>query len=195
MTVSIWVLFFHIVRLYLRLCSPFIFLLFVIIELAKLIIFLKISICRVIDYSILFTREITALLSLIQWKSDSKLLKQQLLDVFWWYSTTGAAGWNCTFLVIFALPIGTPNIWYVFVSSSLNLVWYSFYINLVHVSWNFLLTTHDQDLTNILILLIVLGSYISWSFIFPFFLSDSLRRIITTFSYNPCSIAFLYAFI
>ena len=104
----------HIVILYLRFCSPFLFLLFDIIALEKLILFLLFSFSRVNDSSIIFTREVTDLLSLIQWKSDSKLLKQQLLDVFWQYFITGAAGWNCTFLVIYTLPIGTPNIWILF---------------------------------------------------------------------------------
>ena len=111
----------HIVRLYLRFCSPVIFLLFDIIALSKWIIFLQFSFSRFNDYSVLFTRARTDLLSLIQLKSDTKLLKQQLLYVFWWYFITGAARWNCTFLAIFALPIGTPNIWNIFVSSPLNL--------------------------------------------------------------------------
>ena len=109
---------------------------FVIIVLAKWILFLQFSVYRVNDYSMLFTSLVTYLLSLIQWKSGAKLLKQKLLDVFWWYFITGATGRNYTFLVIFALPIGTPNIWYFFVSSPLNLVWYCFNRNLVHVSWN-----------------------------------------------------------
>ena len=116
----------HIIRLYLRLCSTFIFLLFDIIALAKWIIFLKFSFSRVNDSSMLFTKAGTDLLSLVQWKAYDKILKQQLLDVFWWYFITGAAGWNYIFFVIFALPIGTPNNWNVFVSSPLNLVWYSF---------------------------------------------------------------------
>ena len=161
--------FFHIIRLYLRFCSPFIFLLFDIIALAKWVILLKNSVCWVNDSLILFTRAGTALLLPIQWKSDSKLLKQQLLDVFWWYFITGYTGWNCTFLVILELPIVTPNIWYVFVSSPLNLFWYSFCRNLVHVSWKTFLTTHYQDQTNVLVLIILLVSYISWCFIFPFY--------------------------
>ena len=148
-------------------CSPFIFLLFVIITLAKWIIFLPFYVCRVNDSSVLFTRAGTSLLSPIQWKDDAKLLKQQLLYFFWWYFITGAAGWNYTFLVIFASPIGTPNILHVFIiTPKFSLI--QFYINLVHVSWNFLLTTRDQDRTNVFIFLIVLGSYISWSFIFLF---------------------------
>ena len=97
-------------------------------------------------------------------------------------------GWNCTFLVIFELPIGTPNIWYLFVLWPLILFWYSFYRNLIHVSWKFLLTTHNQDQTNVLILLIVLGIYISWFFSF-FLPSDSLWLRITTCAYNPCSVS------
>ena len=124
-----------IVRLYLRFCSPLIFLLFDIIELAKWILLLQFSFSSVNDYSMKFTREHKPLLSLIQWKADDKLLKQHLLDFFWWYFITGAAGWNSSFLVIFALPIGTPNIWNIFESSSLNLVRYSFYRNLVHMPW------------------------------------------------------------
>ena len=112
----------HIVVLYLRFYSPFIFLLFDIIELAKSILFLNFPFSRINYYSMIFTKASTALLSLIQWKSDAKLLKQQLLYVFWWYFITGAARRNCTFLVIFPLPIGTPNIWNIFVSSPLNLV-------------------------------------------------------------------------
>ena len=104
-------LFFHIVRLYPRFCSNFIFLLFDIIALSKWIIFLQFSFCRVNNSSTLFKRALKDLLSPIQWKYDAKILKQQLLDVFWWYFTTGAAGWNYIFFVIFALPIGTPNIW------------------------------------------------------------------------------------
>ena len=113
----------HIVRLYLRFCSPFIYPLFDIIALEKWILFLQFYFSRVNYSSMLFTRASTALFSLIQWKYDDKLLKQQLLDVFWWYFITGAARCNCTFLVIFALPIGTPNIWNIFLSSTLNLVW------------------------------------------------------------------------
>ena len=60
------------------------------------------------------------------------------------------------------------------------------------MSWHFLLTTHDQDWTNVLILLIVLGIYISWSFFLSFLLSDSIRRIITTCAYNPCSIGIFF---
>ena len=41
--------------------------------------------------------------------------------------------------------------------------------NMVSVYWNFFLTTHDKYRTNFLILLIVLGSYISWSFPFIFY--------------------------
>ena len=77
---------------------------FYIIALTKWIIFLKISVCRVNDSSMVFTREGTYILSPIQWKAYAKLLKQQLLYVFWWYFITGAAGWNCTFLAVFALP-------------------------------------------------------------------------------------------
>ena len=82
----------------------------------------------------LFIREGAALLSLIKWNYDAKLIKQQLLDVFWWYFITVSAGWNCTFLVIFELPISTPNIWNIFVSSPLHLVWYSSLKNMVHTS-------------------------------------------------------------
>ena len=39
---------------------------------------------------------------------------------------------------------------------------------MVHFSWTFLLTTHNQYWTNVLILMNVLGSHISWSFLFPF---------------------------
>ena len=106
----------HIVRLYLMFCSAVIFLLFEIITLEKWILFLQFSFSMVNYYSMLFKRASTTLLSLIQWKADAKLLKKQLLDVFWWYFITGAARWNCAFLVIFALPIGTPNIWNIFVS-------------------------------------------------------------------------------
>ena len=118
--------FFHIVGLYCRFYSHFIFLLFLIIASAKWIIFLDYFVCRVNDYSMLFTMAETALLSSIQWKADSKLLKQQLLDEFWWYCISGASGWNCTFWVIFELPIGTPNVWFFFVLSPLNLAWYRF---------------------------------------------------------------------
>ena len=116
----------HIVRFYLRFCSPFIFLLFDFLALAKWIIFLQFSFSRFNYSSMIFKRSITSIFSLIQWKDDAKLLKQQLLDVFWWHFITGASGWNCTFLAIFALPIGTPNIWNIFVSSPLNLVLYSY---------------------------------------------------------------------
>ena len=126
----------HIVRLYLRFCSLFIFLLFEIIELSKWIIFLQLFFSGVSYYSVLFTRASTDLFSLIQWKADAKLLKKRLLYVFWWYFITGVARWNYTFLFILAIPVGPPNIWNIFVSSPLNVVWYSFYINLVHTSWN-----------------------------------------------------------
>ena len=101
-------------------------------------------------------------------KSDAKWFKQQLLDDFWWYFSTGAAGWNTTFSVVFALPIGTEDNWYVFVSSPPVFVWYFFW-NLVHMSWNFVLTTNDQDQISVLIFRIFLGSYIYWSFTFIFY--------------------------
>ena len=105
-------LFLHIFILYCRFCSPFIFLLFFIIKLAKWFIFLKFSVCRFNYYSIIFTRKLTALMSHIKWKADAKLLKQQLFDDFWWYFISGASVRNCTFLVIFLFPIGTPNFWW-----------------------------------------------------------------------------------
>ena len=89
--------------------------------------------------------------------------------------------------VIFALPIGTPNIWSTFVSPPLNLVWIFFHRNLVHVSWNFLLTTHIQDQTNVFFLLIFLGSYIFLSCLFFFLLCNSLLWIITACVYNSFS--------
>ena len=113
----------HTFRLYLRLCSPLIFILFVIIALAKWILFLNLSVCSSNDYSILSTRAVTTWLSQILWKYDAKLLKQQLLDDFWWYFITSADYWNCIFSVIFTLTIGNPNIGYVFVSSPLNYFW------------------------------------------------------------------------
>ena len=131
-----------------------------IISLVKWILFLNSLVYNVNYSSVRFTRAETTLLFPIQWKADAKLLKQQLLDDFWWYFISGASGWNYTFLIIFALPIGTPHIRYVFLLSTLNLVWYSFYRNLVNVSWIFLLTNHDQDRTKVLFLMIVLGSYI-----------------------------------
>ena len=99
-------------------------------------------------------------------KGWCKLIKQHLLDDFWWYFINGASGWNCIFCVIFTLPIGTPNIWYVFVLSPLSLAWYSFYRNMVNALWNFLLTTDDQDWTNILFMTTVLGSYNVLSYLF-----------------------------
>ena len=57
--------FLHIVRLYIRFCSPFIFLLFYIIALAKWILLLRFSFSRVNYSSILFTRAVISLLSLI----------------------------------------------------------------------------------------------------------------------------------
>ena len=170
MSFKIWKasFFFLIVRLYLRFCSPFIFLLFHIRVLEKWILLLQFSFSRVNYSSLIFTISGTAIFSLIQWKAYAKTLKQQLLDVFWWYFISGVAGCKCTFLFIFALPIGTSNILNISVSSPLNLFWYSPNRNLVHVSWNFLLTNNDQDQTIVSILLIVIGSYISYSFTFPF---------------------------
>ena len=106
----------HSFRVYLMRCSPLICILFVIILLAKLIIFLNLSVCSVNYSSVQLTRPVIALLPPILWKAYAKLLKQKLLYVFWWNSSTGAAGWNTMFSVIFALPIGTANNWYVFVS-------------------------------------------------------------------------------
>ena len=60
--------FFHIVRLYCRFYSTFIFILFFIIVLAKWIILLNIFVYRVNDSSIRFTISVTALLSPINWK-------------------------------------------------------------------------------------------------------------------------------
>ena len=160
----------HIFILYLKVSSPFIFLLFVIIALEKWIMFLTFSVCSVNYSSMIFTRAGTALLSPIQLKDDANLIKQQLLDDFWWYFISGAAWWNCNFHVVSALLIGNPNIWYVFVSPPLNFCWYIFNSNLVYAYWNFLWTTHDQDQTIFLIVLIVLGCYIFQHFLFLFIL-------------------------
>ena len=127
----------------------------------------------------LFTRVGTSLLSPIQWKAYAKLPKQQLLNILWWYFITGSAGWNCTFLLFSHYQL-VLQIFDMFLYHHPFFKKYSFYRNMVHMSWNFLLTTHDQDRTNVLILLIVLGIYISWSLLFPFLSSDSLRWIITT---------------
>ena len=159
----------HKFLLYIRHCSPLMCILFVIISLAKLIVFLNLSFCSVNYYSILFTRVGISLQSPILWRADAKLIKQQLLYCFWWYFSTGYSGWNLILNVIFALRIGTTNNGYIFVSWLLILVWYFFNRNTVHMSWIFLLTTHDQDRTNFLILLIVLGSYIYWSCLFIFY--------------------------
>ena len=70
-----------------------------------------------------FARAVAALSLTILWKDDSKLLKQQLLDDFWWYFSTGAAGWNCISSAVFAVPIGTENNWYAFVWPPLVFVW------------------------------------------------------------------------
>ena len=111
-------------------------------------------------------RAVTALLSLIMWNYDSKLLKQQLLDNFWWYFITGGSGWNTMFSFLL-LPFGDTNNGYLFVSWHLIFVWWNSYRDPVQLFWNFLLTTHDQDRTSVLILRISLVSFISLSF--PFY--------------------------
>ena len=138
------------------------------------------SVYRVNYYSMLFTRAGKSLLSLIYLKDDSKLLKQQLLYVLWWYFITGAAGWNCIFLVMFALPIGTPNILNVFASSPLNLVWYSFLIEIWY-TWNHSWSRSNQRLD--------LADF-PWKLyflIFSFYLlsSDSLSADHNYFSIKP----------
>ena len=137
----------------------------------------------------IFTKEGTYLLSLIQRKADAKLLKQQILYVFWWYFISGASGWNFTFLIIFALPIFTPNIWNVFLSSPLNLVWYSFLIEIWFMchgfsfkkSWS--ISNQRLDLAEC--------TWKLYFFVFYFYSlsSDYLRWIITTCACNPFSIA------
>ena len=122
--------FFHIIRLYCRLCSTFILLLFFIMALEKWILFLNYFFYRVNDYSMRFPSSATSLFSPIQWKADSKLLKKQLLDDFWWYCISSASGRNCNVLVILELPIGTPNILYFCVLSPLNLAWYNLFIEI-----------------------------------------------------------------
>ena len=172
---------FHIFRLYLRLCSPLRRVLFVILSLAKLILFLDLSICNVNDSSMRLERAVTSLLSPILLKADAKLLKQQVLDESRWYSITEAAGWNTIFSVIFSLPIGTKNNWCVFVSWPLILFFDKvIYRHTGHVSWNFLLITHDKDQTRVLIFRVSLGSYILLSFPFHFkiriFITDHDHR-------------------
>ena len=160
----------HTLRLYCSQCSPLISILFVIIPLAKFILFLNLSVCSVNYSTMLFTRSVIAGLSPILLNADAKLFKQQLVDGFWYYFITGAAGWNYIFSVVFVLPIDTENNWYVFLSSSLNSVWCFFNRNMVQVSLNFLLTDNDQDQNNVLILLLVLVSYIIGVFLFLFIL-------------------------
>ena len=110
-SISKLLFFFYIVRLYCRFYSPFIFLLFFIIVLEKWFLLLNISVYGVNDSSIRFIRAATFLFSPIHWKSDAKLLKQQLLDLFWQYFISGASVQNLIFLFILALLIGTPNFW------------------------------------------------------------------------------------
>ena len=76
----------HVVRLYLSFYSPFIFLLSDIIELSKWIIFLQFYFSRINDYSTLFTRAVTSLLSLIQLKADNKLYFSYYFLITNWYS-------------------------------------------------------------------------------------------------------------
>ena len=159
---------FHIIRLYCRFCSTFILLLFFMIALAKWIQSLHYFVFRFNDSSMKFTISESALLSLIQWKADVKLLKQKLLYEFWWYCISGTSGWNCTFF-LFCITNWYSKYLIIFVLSPRNLVWYIFYRNLVHVSWKFLSTNHDQYRTNFLLFLIVLGSYIFLSYIFLFY--------------------------
>ena len=78
-------------------------------------------------------------------------------------------GWTVLFL-LFLNYQSLLQIFDFFKSSPLNFVWCSFYRNLVHVSWIFFLTTHDQYQPNVLILLIVTGSYIIGLFLSLFIL-------------------------
>ena len=132
----------HILRLYLRCCSPLICITFFIISLGKWIPFLNLSICSVSDSSMQLTKAVTALLSPIMWKADTKLIKQQLLGVFWWYFSTGDSGWNTTFFLHYQLVLQIIDLF----SYHYPLLLFDnfFYKNTVHVYRNFLLTTHDQ---------------------------------------------------
>ena len=95
------------------------------------------------DSSMQFTMVGTDLLSTIQWKSDYKLRKQQLLDDFWWYLSVVLLGGTVIFLLFFHYQ-SVIQIFYMFLSSPLYFVWYIFNRNMVRVSWKFLLAIHDQ---------------------------------------------------
>ena len=63
------------------------------------------------------------------------------------------------------------------VSLPLIYFWYSFLNrNMVHVSWNILLTMHDQYQTSVFILRITLGSYIYLYFPFTFYYQNTFDR-------------------
>ena len=143
--------------------------LFFIISLEKSILLLNIFVCNVKDHPMIFARAVTALFSPILWKADAKLLKQQLVDNFWWYFSTGDSGWN-TIFCYFCITIWDYKklTFFHLLTPNICLIKF-FYRNPVHVSWIFFLTTHDQYQTIVLILRIDLGSYISLSFTFHFY--------------------------
>ena len=65
-------------------------------------------------------------------------------------------------------------------------------MNPVNKTRNFLITTHDQDQTILLILRISLRSYTFLSLPFTFYISESFWWIITACEYEPCSVAIIF---
>ena len=104
-------------------------------SLAEWILFLDLSVWIVHDYSIQFSRAFISLLSPILWNDDAKLLKQKLLDDFWWYFGTGATRWNTMFLLFLHYQLLLLKLIYFHIMTP-NIFWINlFYRNLVHVSW------------------------------------------------------------
>ena len=69
---------------------------------------------------------IVSLVFSIKAKAGAKLLKQRLFNDFWQYLSIRASLWNLNFSTHFEFPIGTWNIWNVFVSCVSSWLWKSF---------------------------------------------------------------------
>ena len=134
---------------------------------------------------------LAALICLILTKADYKLLKQQLFNNFWKYLSIGELLWNLKFSTHFEFPIGTWNILNVSVSCVLSWLWEIFLYKSGSRVIKFT-SIQSKSISN-------QRCYLSdwpWNLNLASFLLlfaamnfKSFRRILTTCSHNPCSIA------
>ena len=82
------------------------------------------------DYSIRNDIALSDLVCLILTKDEYKLPKQHILNDLWLYLSIGASLWNLKISTHFEFPIGTWNIFNIFVSCAFSWLWKVFFIEI-----------------------------------------------------------------